>query len=100
MELLEVRTGMDLLKRAYDGALEPVRFHAGHAVYLRRAGEDALLVAVNRWCDGEGVALPDGFASAVALAGPPPVDGRLWIPAEEVCLLGIGPWTSAWDDTV
>ncbi len=84
----------------HDGALEPVRFHAGHAVYLRRAGENALLIAVNRWCDGEGVALPDGFASAVALAGPPPVDGRLWIPAEEVCLLGLGPWTKAWDDTV
>ena len=79
------------------GGLEPVRFHAGHAVYLRRSGEDALLIAVNRWCDGEALPLPDDFAQSVALAGPPPVNGQLWIPAEDVCLLGSGPWTRRWN---
>lgn len=80
-----------------DGELLPVQFHAGHAVYLRKRGENALLVAVNRWCDGESLPLPSGWEEAVTLSGPVPVHGRLWIPAEEVCLLGIGPWTRLWE---
>lgn len=43
MELLEVRTGMDLLKRAYDGALEPVCGRHG----LTRMEMDVLLFLAN-----------------------------------------------------
>lgn len=75
----------------------PVRFQAGHAAYVRRAGENALLVAVNRWCDGESLELPIGWERAVALAGPVPANGRLWVPSEEVCLLGVGPWVERWE---
>ena len=43
MELLEVRTGMDLLKRAYDRALEPVCGRHG----LTRMEMDVLLFLAN-----------------------------------------------------
>ena len=80
-----------------DGEWIPLRFHAGHAVYLRQSGENALLVGVNRWCDGESVPLPPAFREAVALVGPIPKDGNLWIDPEGVSLLAVGPWADEWE---
>ena len=63
MELLEVRTGMDLLKRAYDGALEPVCGRHG----LTRMEMDVLLfLANNPEMDTASALVSDVLASAVS----------------------------------
>ena len=74
------------------GDFIPVFAEAGHIVYIRQKENDRILIGVNRWCDPQAVSLPDGWEDAVVIAGNPPQQGQLWIPAEGYVLLADGPW--------
>jgi hypothetical protein len=61
----------------------------GHIAYIRESqdGKNALLIAVNRWCDDEFIDLPDDFAKCEVLMGNAPENNKLKISAENVCIL-------------
>lgn len=76
------------------GRFIPVYAGTGHIAYIRDRGTkepgSRVLVAVNRWCDPEPLDLPDPvWERARALAGPPPRDGRIMVPAEGFSVLAL-----------
>ncbi len=71
------------------GKFIPVCANMGHIAFIRESldGKNALLVAVNRWCDDEYIDLPDGFNNAEVLMGNAPEGNKLKIGAENICIL-------------
>ncbi len=83
---------------AFDGGeFLPVYSNAGHIAYIRRKGDAAVLIGVNRWCDPDLVDLPESFIGARVLLGPAPKEGRLTIPAEGVSVLSVGSWADTFE---
>ncbi len=72
-----------------NGKFIPVYANMGHIAYIRESqdGKNALLIAVNRWCDDEFIDLPDDFAKCEVLMGNAPENNKLKISAENVCIL-------------
>ena len=59
-------------------------------LYIRESEdkENALLIAVNRWCDDAVLDLPKEFKNSTALLGNPPTeDGKLIINSEDIVIL-------------
>lgn len=69
------------------GEFIPVFAESGHIAYLRKNEREQVLVAVNRWCDPETVALPPAWDRAAGLSGRPPVNGVVTVPAEGISIL-------------
>ena len=72
-----------------DGKFIPLYANYGHIAYVRESldKENALLIAVIRWCDDEYITLPDDFTNATVLMGNAPENGKLKISAENICIL-------------
>lgn len=72
------------------GKFIPVYANMGHIAYIRESEdkENALLIAVNRWCDNAVLDLPEQFKNSTALLGTPPTeDGKLIINSEDIVIL-------------
>lgn len=72
------------------GKFIPVYANMGHIAYIRESEdkENALLIAVNRWCDSAVLDLPKEFKNSTALLGNPPSDdGKLIINSEDIAIL-------------
>ena len=71
------------------GKFIPVYANMGHIVYIRESEDkrNALLIAVNRWCDDEFIGLPEGFEDTEVLMGNAPENGKLKINSESICIL-------------
>lgn len=71
------------------GKFIPVYANMGHIAYIRESEDkkNALLIAVNRWCDDEFIDLPEDFKNASVLIGNPPENGKLKISSENICIL-------------
>ncbi len=71
------------------GNFIPVYANMGHIAYIRESAdkENALLIAVNRWCDDEFIDVPEGFENATVLFGNSPEKGKIKIDAENICIL-------------
>jgi glycosidase len=72
-----------------DGKFIPVYANMGHIAYIRESidGKNALLIAVNRWCDDEFIELPQEFTKCEILIGNAPEGNKLKINAEGICIL-------------
>ena len=71
------------------GKFIPVYANMGHIAYIRESEdkENALLIAVNRWCDVAFVDLPKDFENAIVLYGNAPENGRLKIDSESISII-------------
>ncbi len=71
------------------GKFTPICASMGYIAYTREStdGKNALLIAVNRWCDAEYIDIPKGFETATVLMGNAPENGKLKIDAENICIL-------------
>lgn len=71
------------------GKFIPVYANFGHIAYIRESidKENALLIAVNRWCDQAVIDLPPCFENAEVLYGNAPQNGKLTIDSENICIL-------------
>lgn len=71
------------------GKFIPVYANMGHIAYIRESEdkENALFIAVNRWCDDEFIDLPEDLKNATVLIGNAPENGKLKIDAENICIL-------------
>ncbi len=69
------------------GEFVPIYANFGHLVYMRRTGDNAVLVGINRWCDDAQVDIPNEWENGTALFGQPPHDGILTIKKESFCVI-------------
>lgn len=72
-----------------DGSFIPLYANMGHIAYIRESGDkkNALLIAVNRWCDEAFVDIPEEFIGATVLMGNAPEGNKLKIDSENICIL-------------
>ncbi|MBE6728760.1 MAG: glycoside hydrolase family 13 protein [Ruminococcaceae bacterium] len=71
------------------GKFIPVYANMGHIAYIRESldGKNAILVAVNRWCDDAFVEIPDEFKNHQVIFGNAPENNILRIDSENICIL-------------
>ena len=71
------------------GKFIPLYANMGHIAYIRESEDkkNALLIAVNRWCDEAFVDIPKEFKDAEVLYGNAPVNDKLKIDSENICIL-------------
>lgn len=72
------------------GEFIPVSGDAGHIAYIRKMGDEQLLIAVNRWDDPAPLQLDAAWNDAQVLFGSSPIGGMLIIPGRGVSMLRIG----------
>lgn len=70
-----------------DGRFIPIYANMGHIVYLRENSSNAVLIAVNRWCDAAYTDIPNGFSDFEVFFGTEPENNVLKIPAEGFSVL-------------
>lgn len=75
-ELGSVRKSSD----AFKGAFKPIFAGLGLAAYERRGKTERVLTAVNRWREGDVLALPEEWRGCRCLLGTPPTGDRLELP--------------------
>ena len=71
------------------GEFIPVSGDAGHIAYIRRQGDEQILVAVNRWDDPAPLNVGDEWKDAEVLFGSSPIGGMLIIPGRGISMLKI-----------
>ena len=72
------------------GDIKILKADFGFFVFERRFEENRVLVAANRWCDGEEFLLPDGFDGCRCVLGDPAENGKITVKAESVTVLITG----------
>ena len=93
LELLDFYKQLGNIRRNNDcfkgGKFIPIYANMGHIAYIRESlnGKNALLIAVNRWCDDEYIDLPNDFFNAEVLMGNTPEGNKLKISKENICIL-------------
>ena len=59
----------------------------GHVAYIRKTANNAVFIAVNRWCDDAYVEIPQEFTSCNVFFGNQPQDNVLKIDKESFAIL-------------
>lgn len=93
-ETLKIYRTLGMLRRNNPvfkmGDIKILKAHFGFFVFERRFEENRVLVAANRWCDGEEFLLPDGFDGCRCVLGDPAENGKITVKAESVTVLITG----------
>ncbi len=69
------------------GEFIPVYANFGDIVYIRKKGENEVLVAVNRWHEPSEIEIPDKFNTAKVIFGNKPKNGKLNLNGEDFAIL-------------
>lgn len=70
-----------------DGEFAPIYANMGHIVYMRKNSENAVIIAVNRWCDDAFCEIPEEFSDCKVLFGQKPENNILKIESESFAIL-------------